>query len=192
MNDEKKFSDYFIWLLAGAVILLAVFTVNSLISPKGFWFLSAGSNTQPAKSDIDFYFFPDTLNLKPGESKKVDLFLNPSKKLGIAGIDIILKFDPKKVLVSQTELVKVLPVVISNKINLANGQAGWTYLNDKDQKYYFETPIKILSLTVKGNSVSTSEINLLTADEKATTVITEEGTARRIPFTTGSLKVNIK
>lgn len=192
MKEDNKYPDYFIWLLAGVVILLAVFTADSLVSSKNSWFLSAGPNIQQSSSEINFYFSPNTLNLKQGESKKVDLYLNPSRKIGIAGIDVILNFDPEKVQISQAEIIKVLPMVIANKANLINGQVGWTYLNNKDQKYFFESPVKIVSLTVKGISAGESKINFLTASEKATTVITEDATARKIPFTAGKLKVNIK
>lgn len=191
MTEEKKYPEYFIWILAGVVIVLGVFLglYFSKTKPTNLFLIS---QEQTKKAEVDLYFFPSELNLKKSESKTVSLYFKPNKKLVVSGMDIILLYDPKLLTISQSEINKVLPVVIVNKEKQVAGRIGWTYLNDQKQAIWFDQPVKLLSLTIKANALGQGTLKFLSAPELATTVITEDSTARKIPFNSKRLQVVVK
>lgn len=190
-EESKKYPEVLIWLLTVVVIFQSVFIVKTFDKVSELKPLDKNFS-EDQKAEIRFSFEPSKIDLKKGESTRVDLVLTPGKKVNVSGMDIILTFDPGLIQISQSEIYKILPTVIANNENEVKGRIGWTYLNEKVEPVWLNTATNVLSLTVKGKSQGKGKITVLQEEKLASTVVVEDVTARKIPFAAGELEITVR
>lgn len=190
-EESKKYPEVLIWLLTIVVIFQSVFIVKTFDKVSELKPLDKNFS-EDQKAEIRFSFEPSKIDLKKGESTRVDLVLTPGKKVNVSGMDIILTFDPGLIQISQSEIYKILPTVIANNENEVKGRIGWTYLNEKVEPVWLNTATNVLSLTVKGKSQGKGKITVLQEEKLASTVVVEDVTARKIPFAAGELEITVR
>lgn len=138
---------------------------------------------------VKLAFVPSGVSIKKGQSTTVDLFLTPKKNLQLDGADIVLNFDPKILEITQVTTPKLFSFVSQKKEKESEGKIYVTFLEEGKNGLYLNKESKLMTLTLKGKTSGVSNLSIATANEGATTVITETGTSKKISFDKGSIQV---
>ena len=189
------------WLIAAGVVLIIIILGGSLYLAKENGAVninvpnlvsentSESVSTLPASASISFS--PAAVSLKKGEKTSVNLYLNFQKELRLDGFDLLLVFDPKVVEVSGLVPSKLFSTSFLRKEELATGRVSATFLEENGGGVLVNGKNTILSLTLTGKSSGTTGMTIVSVEKGATTVITESGTSKRVPFEGKNLRISV-
>jgi len=196
---KQKYSEWLISVLAVLVIFQAIVLVGAsfdLLLPRQ---QATGKATAPflitqTKNEeilAKLAFVPANVSLKQGEVSTVDLVLTPQREIRLDGMDVVLVFDPEVFEVSSVTVPKLFSFVSQKKDKVQGGKIYATFLEEDSDGLSIKENTKLLSLTIKGKALGTSNLSILTAEEGPTTVLVENGTSQKITFDKEDLKVTV-
>jgi len=188
----KEQSGWLIPILCLLVVFQALAIFSQFKTPKTnsqIPFIPAPLIQEVSDSSAVFSFVPGGISLKKGQSATVDLVFTPKKAMNLDGMDIVISYNPSVIQISQLNTPKLFSFVSQNKEKEKEGKLVATFLEEKQGGLLVSSETKVLSLVVKGKEVGTGDMSLVTAEEGASTIITESGTSKKILFNYGSLKL---
>lgn len=200
---EEKNETKRSWVVP-ALLIVVVFQTIISIKTGFFSFLSRKQSSGTMKiepfvpvpqveegkeASVKLTFVPSGISLKKNEVANIDLILTPKRDVRIDGVDIILNYDPKAIEITQVTTPKLFSFVSEKKEKEKEGKVYLTFLEEKSSGLLFKGGTKLVTLSLKGKSLGTSDLSIVTSTEGPTTVIAENGTSRRILFDRGSLKI---
>ncbi len=196
---KQKYSEWLISVLAVLVIFQVIVLVGAsfnLLLPRQQTIGRTAAPfliTQTRNEEIlaKLAFVPANVSLKQGEVSTVDLVLTPQKEIWLDGMDIVLAFDPEVLEVSKVIVPKLFSFVSQKKDKVQEGKIYATFLEEDSDGLSIKENTKLLSLTIKGKALGTSNLSILTAEEGPTTVLVENGTSKKITFDQQDLKVTV-
>jgi len=149
--------------------------------------LPAVKVTELPGSMMKLAFVPGGISFQPGETAKVDLWLTPKKGINLDGINLIISFNPEFLQVTQIETPKLFSSVIEDKEVGKDGKIHLIFLEEKAPGVFFQAPVKLLTLSIKGRALGEGEMSLIF--EGGETVITQTKVSKKVLFDYGNLKV---
>lgn len=135
-----------------------------------------------------FGFLPSEINLGKSE-RAVKLFLVSKKELSLDGIDIVLSFDPKAVMVTKVVPEKVFSFSSFREGDLAKGRISVTFLEEKKDGVLLKDQSTLLTIFLKAKKSGRSEISVVLAEKGPSTVITQTKTSQKIQFESQKLSM---
>lgn len=192
-NFMQKYSGWLIPLLA----LLVIFQAIVLITQPPVKKQDLGNYLpipiiEPVKeASVILSFVPSGIALKKGQSASFDLVLTPKKGTRLDGADVVLGFDPKILQIVQVSTPKLFSIASQKRQDEANGKIYITFLEENPGGILIDKEVKLLTLTVKGKTAGEGDVSIITADKGPSTVVTENGTSKKILFEKGNLKIAV-
>lgn len=186
-----------IWILLVPVLaILVIYTTLTLVKNTGknkteqkAVGFPATKVTEVSGSTMKLAFVPGGISFQQGETTKVDLWLSPKKGLSLDGINLTISFNPEFLQVTQVETPKLFSSVIEDKEVEKDGKIHLIFLEEKTPGVFLQTPVKLLTLSIKGRALGEGEMSLLS--EGGETVITQTKTSKKVLFDYGNLKIII-
>lgn len=194
MENKTAQAGYFSWLIP-VLSLLVIFQAVVLVRQMGKSKSAVAPYIQvPApegaeEASVSLSFVPSGVAIKEGETTDVDLIITPKKALRLDGADIVVSFDPEVLQVLKVSTSKLFSLVSQNRESEKVGRVYVTFLEEAAGGILIDKEVKFLTLTIKGKETGEGMIEILSAKQGATTVITENGTSKKILFDKGNLKV---
>ncbi len=188
----KKNPAYFLPLLCFVVILA---TTIFAVSPRSSLKLSSAlglpkPTTSPLISSFDtkavFNFSPSELSLVKGEEQTVAFSLLLPRQISLDGVNVILAFDPQKVVVTKVVSEKAFSFSSVNQDPVL-GEISLTFLEEKGNGVALSGQVKLAEITLKPKTSGSSEIAVVEAEKGPSSVITQTKTSKKLAFSTMKL-----
>jgi len=150
-------------------------------------------NNEPA---ADFIFETETKEIKVGKSYKVNLTLIGKRTVNLDAMEIYVKYDPEKLVVTKLVNSKDLPEVTNNSgIDSKKGMISSVFLWGLGEVGTIKSDetSSVLSFVVTPKVEGETEISLITGttDKESVTMIVENSTSRSLTFLGNKLEINV-
>ena len=122
-------------------------------------------------------------------SASFDLNLSFEKEVFLDGVDIVLIFDSQMVEIIEVVPSEIFSFSVFRKDDLQKGRISVTFLEERGGGIGLSGNNELMTVKLKAKKAGESVIEILEAEKGVTTVITENGTSRKIDFKGESLKV---
>lgn len=194
MENKTAQANYSNWLIP-VLSLLVIFQTVVLIGQTGASkpevapYIPVPAVEKVEEASVQLSFVPSGVAIKKGETTNIDLIITPKKALRLDGADVAISFDPGTLQVLQVSTPKLFSLVSQNRESEKLGRVYVTFLEEAMEGILIDKETKLLTLTVKGKEKGEGIVEILRAEQGATTVVTENGTSKKILFDKGSLKV---
>jgi len=183
------------WLVS----LLCLLVIFGTVAVTGIMDLPAGPGGDTAKKADQnqlliqpravFSFSPAEIILEKAGSASFDLNLSFEKEVFLDGVDIVLIFDSQMVEIIEVVPSEIFSFSVFRKDDLQKGRISVTFLEERGGGIGLSGNNELMTVKLKAKKAGESVIEILEAEKGVTTVITENGTSRKIDFKGESLKV---
>ncbi len=199
MKWEK--AKWIIPVLAVLVIFESVLIVDRLSKQRrsktsGGQEASPTAQLQPKQEEEVTLSLKGDTNVALGEEGEVALVMRPLKELFLDGIDLLIQYDPEYLEIMGTDPSDRFSYLARNWIEPEKKRILVSMVEtDKAGGVRFEPGEEVILLTFKYKSLKPGQTKLeimAGKDKKVGTVLAENGTANKIPFTSQDLVVTIK
>lgn len=139
------------------------------------------------EAQLKLSFVPSGISLQKGEAASVDLMMTPKRALRLDGIDLVLSYDSKILEIVKLATHRSFTSVSENR-EVARGIINLTFLEEREEGFLADKPVKLATLTVKAKEVGEGTVALL-RQEGFSTVIVENRSSKKLEFDQGLLKI---
>lgn len=192
MAVKKNKSNWPIPVLCLVVIFQSVIIATHVgkdktVSKSGSKEVPVVTIEEAKQSQLKLSFVPSGISLQKGETAGVDLVLTPKRILRLDGIDMALAFNSKTLEIVKVTTFKNFSLVTENR-EVEKGKIYLTFLEEKEEGFFVDKPIKLITLTVKAKETGEGTISVLKG-EAPSTVIVENRSSKELEFDPGLLKI---
>ncbi|MFH1561044.1 MAG: hypothetical protein ABID04_00490 [Patescibacteria group bacterium] len=196
--DLKKFdlkkAKWLVPVLAVLVIFECVLVVDKVskrqvgneATPSGQPTLIEELESEPRVS----LMFRSPQAVAVGQPTEVQIIMTPLEKVALDGVDLVFEYDPEYLEITGTVPSSDFSLVSRNWIEPEKQRVVVSMLEmDKPEGVVFEPGQEtvLLTVSVTAQKAGASSLNLVGVEDKAGTVLAENTTAKKVPFTSEEL-----
>lgn len=198
MNEQNKYQHWLLPALALLVIFQAALISSQRLAYQGRVIIPPALQVVPipTKMPVVTPILIDWNNpageLRVGQTVTAVLTTNKMVDEPLAGVDVVLSYDPKSLQITKSEGNKKFGWFNDNLKKTNEGRAVFSLLDESGAGVKLDAGEQVMSVTFKLLKKGETKVNLVKASTGVTTVFTAMQGSRRLSFESPVLSLTIK